>query len=302
MVSDIFNGRVDLQKFRTPAYVTFLDKLEENLKALKRVEDESNARVLLALKAFSMYETFALISRYLKGTVSSGINEAMLAREYFGGEIHVYAPAFKAEEVRALATFCDSIVFNSEAQIDKFANLARKTARESGREIHIGLRVNPEYSEVETQISSISGIWSVIGLLASCLLLSMAVKICGLLIQVIAFGRMFELYVLLAVSPLPCAFFPLGDGSGGGMSRITQKFFKNFIAVCLQGVMIIVSIRIFYMIVGTALTALITAATAGSDPTTVVTDLCYTMLLAGIVLVMAVAKCGTWAKSIMDAM
>lgn len=157
-------------------------------------------------------------------------------------------------------------------------------------------------TEVETQISSISGIWSVIGLLASCLLLSMAVKICGLLIQVIAFGRMFELYVLLAVSPLPCAFFPLGDGSGGGISRITQKFFKNFIAVCLQGVMIITSIRIFYMIVGTALTSLITSASGGSDPTTVVTDLCYVMLLAGIVLVMAVAKCGSWAKSIMDAM
>lgn len=157
-------------------------------------------------------------------------------------------------------------------------------------------------TEVETQISSISGIWSVIGLLASCLLLSMAVKICGLLIQVIAFGRMFELYVLLAVSPLPCAFFPLGDGSGGGMSRITQKFFKNFIAVCLQGVMIIISIRIFYMIVGTALTSLITSASGGSDPTTVVTELCYVMLLAGIVLVMAVAKCGSWAKSIMDAM
>ena len=157
-------------------------------------------------------------------------------------------------------------------------------------------------TEVETQISSISGIWSAIGLLASCLLLSMAVKICGLLIQVIAFGRMFELYVLLAVSPLPCAFFPLGDGSGGGMSRITQKFFKNFIAVCLQGVMIIISIRIFYMIVGTALTSLITSASGGSDPTTVVTDLCYVMLLAGIVLVMAVAKCGSWAKSIMDAM
>lgn len=157
-------------------------------------------------------------------------------------------------------------------------------------------------TEVETQINSISGIWSVIGLLASCLLLSMAVKICGLLIQVIAFGRMFELYVLLAVSPLPCAFFPLGDGSGGGMSRITQKFFKNFIAVCLQGAMIIISIRIFYMIVGTALTSLITSASGGSDPTTVVTDLCYVMLLAGIVLVMAVAKCGSWAKSIMDAM
>lgn len=157
-------------------------------------------------------------------------------------------------------------------------------------------------TEVESQISNISGIWAVVGLLASCLLLSMAVKICGLLIQVIAFGRMFELYVYLAVSPLPCAFLPLGDGSGGGMSRVTTKFFKSFIAVCLQGVMIIICIRIFYMIVGTALTALISTATAGTDPTTVVSDLCYTMLMAGIVLVMAVAKCGSWAKGIMDAM
>ena len=179
------------------------------------------------------------------------------------------------------------------------ASLWISSAMSGGGDTNLGSLMT---TEVETQISSISGIWSVIGLLASCLLLSMAVKICGLLIQVIAFGRMFELYVLLAVSPLPCAFFPLGDGSGGGMSRITQKFFKNFIAVCLQGVMIIISIRIFYMIVGTALTSLITSASGGSDPTTVVTDLCYVMLLAGIVLVMAVAKCGSWAKSIMDAM
>lgn len=157
-------------------------------------------------------------------------------------------------------------------------------------------------TEVESQIANISGIWAVIGLLASCLLLSMAIKICGLLIQVIAFGRMFELYIYLAVSPLPCAFFPLGDGSGGGMSRITMKFFKSFIAVCLQGVMIIISIRIFYMIVGTAITSLITTAAAGSDATTVISDLCYTMLMAGIVLVMAVAKCGSWAKGIMDAL
>lgn len=156
--------------------------------------------------------------------------------------------------------------------------------------------------DVQTQISNISGIFSVIGLLASCLVLSMAIKVCGLLVQVIAFGRMFELYVYLAVSPLPCAFFPLGDGSGGGMSRVTMKFFKNFIAVCLQGVMIIICIRIFYMIVGTALTTLVSTAVGGSDPTTVISDLCYTMLMAGIVLVMAVAKCGSWAKGIMDAM
>lgn len=173
------------------------------------------------------------------------------------------------------------------------------TATSAGSYTNLGSLMT---SEVETQIASISGIWAIIGLLASCLFLSMAVKICGLLVQVIAFGRMFELYVYLAVSPLPCAFFPLGDGSGGGMSRITTKFFKSFIAVCLQGVMIIICIRIFYMIVGSALTTLIATATSGADPTVIISDLCYTMLMAGIVLVMAVAKCGSWAKGIMDAM
>lgn len=157
-------------------------------------------------------------------------------------------------------------------------------------------------SEVNNQIDNISGIFPVLGLLASCIVLIMAIKICGLLVEVIAFGRMFELYVYLAVSPLPCAFFPLGDGSGGGMSRITMKFFKSFIAVCLQGVMMIISIQIFNMIVGQALDSLVLAAAAGTDPTTVVSDMCYTMLLAGIVLVMSVAKCGSWAKGIIDAM
>lgn len=172
-------------------------------------------------------------------------------------------------------------------------------ATEIGNYTNLGNQIS---KKVETQVAEISGIWAVIGLLVSCLLLSMAIKVCGLLIQVITFGRMFELYVYLAISPLPCSFFPLGDGSGGGMSRITMKFFKSFIAVCLQGVMIILSIRIFHMIVGTAITNLITTSTTGTDPTTVISDLCYTMLMSGIVLVMAVSKCGSWAKGIMDTM
>lgn len=157
-------------------------------------------------------------------------------------------------------------------------------------------------TEIENQIGSINGIWSVIGLLVSCMLVIVAVKVCGLLVQVIAFGRMFELYIYLAVSPLPCAFFPLGDGSGGGYSRITQKFFKSFIAVCLQGVMIIICIRVFNLLIGNAFNNLLSMAQAGSDPTTAISDLCYTMLMGAIVLVMSVAKCGSWAKGILDAM
>lgn len=156
--------------------------------------------------------------------------------------------------------------------------------------------------EITTQFNAVSGLWQVLGLFLSVMLVALAIKVCGLLIQVIAFGRMFELFVYLAVSPLPCAFFPLGDGTGGGFSRITMKFFKSFIAVCLQGVMIIVSIRIFYMIIGTAFQSMIAQATQAGSASGVITELCFTMLLGAIVLVMSVSKCGTWARQIIDAM
>lgn len=156
--------------------------------------------------------------------------------------------------------------------------------------------------EIRTQLDKVDGFWAILGLFVSILLVIMAIKICGLLIYVIAFGRMFELYVYLAVSPLPCAFFPLGDGTGGGFSRITQKFFKSFIAVCLQGVMIVLCIRIFYMIVGNAFNQMILDSVGLSDASSIVSELCYTMLMGAIVLVMSVARCGSWAKGIIDAM
>lgn len=157
-------------------------------------------------------------------------------------------------------------------------------------------------NEITTQLDAVTGLWSVLGLFVSTMLVALAIKVCGLLIQVIAFGRMFELFVYLAVSPLPCAFFPLGDGTGGGFSRITQKFFKSFIAVCLQGVMIVLCIRIFYMIIGGAFTAMVAEAIRMGTASGIVSELCYTMLMGTIVLVMSVAKCGSWSKQIIDAM
>lgn len=157
-------------------------------------------------------------------------------------------------------------------------------------------------TEIETQLNSVTGLWSVLGLFVSTMLVALAIKVCGLLITVIAYGRFFELMVYLAVSPLPCAFFPMGDGTGGGFSRITQKFFKSFIAVCLQGVMILICIRIFYAIIGTSFQQLINDAVAAGTASGIVSELSYTMLLFAIVLVMAVSKCGSWARSIIDAM
>lgn len=156
--------------------------------------------------------------------------------------------------------------------------------------------------DISTIVDGVSGLFGAIGLLASTLLIIMAIKICGLLVQVIAYGRMFEIYVYLLVSPFPFAFFPLGNGNGDGISRITQRFIKSFIAVCLQGVMILVCMRIFDTLMSGILSAAVAEALASPDASVGVSNLCYSLLMGCIVLVMSVARCGTWAKGIIDAM
>lgn len=150
-------------------------------------------------------------------------------------------------------------------------------------------------------VQNVKGFGNILGMFLSSFIVLMAIKICGLLIQVIAYGRIFELYVYLVVSPLPCAFMPLGNG-GEGINRITSKFFKNFIAVCLQGVMMIIVIRVFDTVMGTAISNTLDAVSNNADTNAAITDLIYTMLLGAIALVMAVVKSGSWAKSVMDAM
>lgn len=142
----------DVKNLPTPCYVTDEKLLRENLEILKYVQEKSGARILLAQKAFSMYSTYPLIAEYLCGTTASGIYEARLGYEEmgkpFGKETHVFSPAYKEEDMRELVKYCDHIVFNSFPQWEKF----RETVKSSGRNITCGIRVNPEYSEIETDI------------------------------------------------------------------------------------------------------------------------------------------------------
>lgn len=161
---------------------------------------------------------------------------------------------------------------------------------------------NTTVTYLKPLVQNVSGFGNILGMFLSTFIVLMAIKICGLMVQVIAYGRMFELYVYLVVSPLPCAFMPLGNGDGGGVSRITSKFFKSFIAVCLQGVMMIIVIRIFDVVMGNAILTTLGAAAGNADANVAITDLIYTMLLGAIALVMAVVKSGSWAKGILDAM
>ena len=140
------NQTVDsFEKLPSPSFVCEQDLLEKNLKLLKKVQDEADVNILLALKGFALYSTFDLCKKYLKGCCASGLHEALLAKEEFGGEVHTYSPAFKEDEIEEIIGLSNHLVFNSFNQLNQFRQKALgKTS--------IGLRINPEYSSVEVDL------------------------------------------------------------------------------------------------------------------------------------------------------
>lgn len=131
----------------TPCYVIQEEQLRQNLEILKGVMDRTGCKILLAQKAFSMYEVYPLIAQYLSGTTASGLYEARLGAEEmgipFGKETHIFSPAYKEEEFDEILTYCDHIVFNTFEQLERFG----KRAAEAGKSV--GLRINPQYSTQE---------------------------------------------------------------------------------------------------------------------------------------------------------
>ena len=136
------------EKVETPCYVIDEKKLRENLELLKYVREKAGCKILLAQKAFSAYATYPLISQYLDGCTASGIFEARLGFEEFRKENHIFSPAYPEKDFDEIVKICDHILFNSPKQWAKF----REKVRASERYIQAGIRVNPEYSEIETDI------------------------------------------------------------------------------------------------------------------------------------------------------
>jgi len=141
----------DIAAVETPAFVVDLGLLKKNLEKLAMVQRESGAKVLLALKGFSMFSTFPLVRQYLSGCCASGLHEALLAHEEFGKEVHVYAPAFKAHEMMKIIPIADHISFNSLRQWRTHRPMI-EAAKARGHAPSPGLRVNPEHSEVEVAL------------------------------------------------------------------------------------------------------------------------------------------------------
>lgn len=138
--------KIDFDLIPAPSYIVDERLLENNLKLLKSVIDRTGCKILLAQKGFSMYSLYPMISHYLNGTTASSLYEAKLGKEYMPGEVHIFSPAYKDEEFEEITKLCGHIVFNSISQFAKFAD----RAIEAG--CSCGIRVNPEYAEVDHEI------------------------------------------------------------------------------------------------------------------------------------------------------
>jgi carboxynorspermidine decarboxylase len=144
-------SRLDLARLPSPCFVVDEVAIERNLRILQQVAQHSGAKVLAALKAFSMWELGPLTARYLHGTCASGLHEARLGKEHYGGEVHVFSAAYREVDLREILELADHVVFNSCSQWQRFAPLLQQ-AQSARPQLKYGLRINPEHSEGEVPI------------------------------------------------------------------------------------------------------------------------------------------------------
>lgn len=137
-----------IQKVQTPCYLISEPIIEDNCKILKQIQDQTGAKILLALKAFFLPSTFPIIRKYLCGICASGLFEAKVGSNFFKKEVHTFSPAYKKEEIEEIASCSTTLIFNSIYQLYNFLPVVKKI----NPKIQIGLRINPLYSEIKTKL------------------------------------------------------------------------------------------------------------------------------------------------------
>ncbi len=139
---------MDYNQIPSPCYVLDESLLRINLEILNLVQQEANVEIICALKGYAMWSTFPMIKQYLSGATASSLHEARLIYEEMGTEAHTYCPVFFDDEMEQIMHFSSHLSFNSMSQFEKF----RERVKAFHKPISMGLRINPEYSEVETDL------------------------------------------------------------------------------------------------------------------------------------------------------
>ena len=143
--------KVDLQTFKeitSPYYILEEQRLRSNLSLIQRVANEAGVEIILAFKAYALWKTFPIFREYIHATTASSLYEARLAFEEFGSRAHTYSPAYTDNEVLEIARMSSHLTFNSLTQYQRF----HERVKQENTGISLGLRVNPEYSEVGTDL------------------------------------------------------------------------------------------------------------------------------------------------------
>lgn len=148
---------IDYSLVPSPCFVLEETRLLRNLEILNYVQKKSGAKIICALKGFSMWSTFPIVGEYLPGATASSLNEALLAKNEMRKEVHVFAPLYEDGEIDQILSLADHISFNSFSQWERFKNKVLKT------NVSPGIRVNPESSSVETDLYNPCGRFSRLG-------------------------------------------------------------------------------------------------------------------------------------------
>jgi len=139
---------IDFTQFPSPCYIMEEELLRNNLSLIRSVADRSGVEIILAFKSFGMWRSFPIFREYIGHSTASSLYEARLALEEFGSKAHTYSPAYTLEDFPEIMKCSSHITFNSLTQYSRFYPMIV----EDGNRISCGLRVNPEYSEVETDL------------------------------------------------------------------------------------------------------------------------------------------------------
>lgn len=137
---------MEISKIPSPSFVLDESLLKRNLELMKYVQDSADISIILAFKGFAMWSAFPMVRKYLKGATASSLNEARLCVDEMKCKAHTYAPVYLPDEIDEIVSLSSHISFNSISQL----NLYRQKAQ--GANVSIGLRVNPEYSDIETDL------------------------------------------------------------------------------------------------------------------------------------------------------
>jgi len=154
---------IDFSKIPSPCFVIEEARLRNNLALIKEVKERSGAEIILAFKGFAMWGVFPILNEYgFKHATASSLSEARLAFEEMGAPAHTYAPVYTDDDIDEIIQLSSHITFNSLGQHERF----RSRIKASGKSISVGLRVNPEYSEVATALYNPCSPGSRLGILA----------------------------------------------------------------------------------------------------------------------------------------